>query len=120
MTKVWGQRCQGRQVCDDKTSETIADYEIVRPTNMKTKRPLTQAIFFRTYFLQHVALCPPPPDPLLLMNPLLCSLPNQNAYFWSILEMKEDIIENGDPVEEYILHKDKYPEPKFAFRVDNR
>ena len=34
--------------------------------------------------------------------------------------MKEDIIENGDPVEEYILYKDKYPEPKLAFRVDNR
>ena len=35
-------------------------------------------------------------------------------------EMKQEIIDNGDPVEEYILHKDKYPEPKLAYRVDNR
>ena len=34
--------------------------------------------------------------------------------------MNQDIIDNGDPVEEYILNKDKYPEPRLAYRVDNR
>ena len=50
---------------------------------------------------------------------LLCdALPN--IVHLLISEMKQEIIDNGDPVEEYILHKDKYPEPKLAYRVDNR